>query len=358
MSGILDYIKSSSSKAIDDYSQLIDKDSPLYSHWLRLKSNISQQIPPQSAFTNPQEMQDWSMSAALNAPMGLTFFNSKSPLWNAASAKKAEHMLDLGVDPDLVAKLTGTFKTHTGELVQEFSDASMKIPEGGDKYSTISYGKSELHNPEFEKHFPELYPKIDATITKHALDNGGYYDAKVNQLFAKGGSLDDTLDATAHEFQHAGQYYQGRQHGGNPDMWKDPDRYNNALEIEKYDKQRMYKKMEQLENIIHTTDDPKLAEEAQKRWTSMFENLSAIQKDPNPVGTSRSRWAKYNRIYGEAEARTSAERRLMTEEQRKSNNPFTKPTFGGVPIDMLLVYGKNGNLYSLEKALKYRIIHR
>jgi hypothetical protein len=64
MSAFTDWLRSH----LQDYSQLVEKGSPLNNQYQQLKSNVSQNVPPTAAFRNPQQMQDWSMSAALNAP--------------------------------------------------------------------------------------------------------------------------------------------------------------------------------------------------------------------------------------------------------------------------------------------------
>jgi len=58
-----------------DYGQLIEKGSPLNNQYQQLKSNISQHIPSNADFRNPQAMSEWAQAAALNAPMGLALVN-------------------------------------------------------------------------------------------------------------------------------------------------------------------------------------------------------------------------------------------------------------------------------------------
>ena len=55
----------------DDYSQLWGKGSNIRNDAELLKGKLGKMIPPQSAFSDPQAMQEWSLAAALNAPMGL-----------------------------------------------------------------------------------------------------------------------------------------------------------------------------------------------------------------------------------------------------------------------------------------------
>lgn len=55
--------------AIDDYLQLVEKGSPLNNLWQHIKTNVSKNVPPTSAYNDPKEMQQWATSVALNAPM-------------------------------------------------------------------------------------------------------------------------------------------------------------------------------------------------------------------------------------------------------------------------------------------------
>jgi hypothetical protein len=65
MSTISDFL----SKAIGDYSQLVEEGSPLNKQWQQFKGNISQNVPPTSTYKDPRELGQWAQSAALNAPM-------------------------------------------------------------------------------------------------------------------------------------------------------------------------------------------------------------------------------------------------------------------------------------------------
>jgi len=56
----------------DDYAQLWGEGSNLRNDAELLRNKISQHIPPNEAFRSPQAMGDWSLRAALNAPMGLS----------------------------------------------------------------------------------------------------------------------------------------------------------------------------------------------------------------------------------------------------------------------------------------------
>lgn len=60
----------------DDYAQLWGKGTNLRNDAELLKGKIGKHIPPNEAFRNPQAMQEWSLAAALNAPMGLVLSNN------------------------------------------------------------------------------------------------------------------------------------------------------------------------------------------------------------------------------------------------------------------------------------------
>jgi len=64
--------------AMDDYLQLFQKkDSPIRKDWEQLKTNIGAVVPPEQAYKDPDEMQKWALSAALNAPAMATIRPSK-----------------------------------------------------------------------------------------------------------------------------------------------------------------------------------------------------------------------------------------------------------------------------------------
>jgi len=63
----------------DDYSQLWGKGTNLRNDAELLKGKIGKMIPSNEAFRSPEAMGEWSLSAALNAPMGLGVM-SKSQL--------------------------------------------------------------------------------------------------------------------------------------------------------------------------------------------------------------------------------------------------------------------------------------
>ncbi len=69
---------------VSDYSQLIEKGSPLNNQYQQLKSNISQHIPSNADFRSPQRMSEWAQAAALNAPMGLTLKGVKATPFSKA----------------------------------------------------------------------------------------------------------------------------------------------------------------------------------------------------------------------------------------------------------------------------------
>jgi hypothetical protein len=110
MAGILEFLK----KAKEDYSQLIEKGAPLNNQYQQLKSNISQNVPPTSAYRDPRQMQEWATAAALNAPIiGAvrkpmdtlddsqimkefhSYFNTNLPLEEAYKLRQTPEFIDL-----------------------------------------------------------------------------------------------------------------------------------------------------------------------------------------------------------------------------------------------------------------------
>ena len=63
-----------------DYGQLKDAYPNAKKFGSALKSNVSKLIPTEADFQSPQKMGEWGLSAALNAPMGLSLKNLNADL--------------------------------------------------------------------------------------------------------------------------------------------------------------------------------------------------------------------------------------------------------------------------------------
>ena len=69
MAGLIDYIKDQYKSAKADYGQLGEAYPNAGNFFKALLSNISQNVPSNQDLVNPQAMAQWSLAAALNAPM-------------------------------------------------------------------------------------------------------------------------------------------------------------------------------------------------------------------------------------------------------------------------------------------------
>jgi hypothetical protein len=92
--------------ALSDYGQLFEKDRPLAQDYELLKGKVNKHIPPNEAFKDPQAMGEWSLAAALNAPMGLGLKATKFSKAHAKAQKNAALPVEqggLGLPPNNTA---------------------------------------------------------------------------------------------------------------------------------------------------------------------------------------------------------------------------------------------------------------
>ena len=81
-------------KALSDYSQLLEGYPNAKRFAQALRGNIEQNVPSQADFESPEAMSQWSQSAALKAPMGLTT-KTAHQLAHDLAQKNAVEMLGL-----------------------------------------------------------------------------------------------------------------------------------------------------------------------------------------------------------------------------------------------------------------------
>ncbi|MGZ5029070.1 MAG: hypothetical protein ACXWAT_00605 [Methylobacter sp.] len=107
--GLIGGLKDEVQAAATDYSRLPGNYPNAQAFLASLANNISQHVPSNEDFRNPQAMSQWSQAAAMNAPMGLAFIGPKSLRFNHHEAETAKFKLDNGYSPIDVWKehLTG-----------------------------------------------------------------------------------------------------------------------------------------------------------------------------------------------------------------------------------------------------------
>ncbi len=98
MAGLLDWLSKQKDSAMNDYAGLMNNYPNAQKFGNGLINNISQHIPSNEDFQSPDKMGEWSMAAAMNAPMGLMFTGPKSMGWNHDAANTATKLLDNGAE--------------------------------------------------------------------------------------------------------------------------------------------------------------------------------------------------------------------------------------------------------------------
>lgn len=234
-----------------------------------------------------------------------------------------------------------------GKYFDEIDDSAATIDRGGMSFST----EKPTRLPNFLKH-PEMYsatpPMRYTTQVAHLGDGEAFWDHKNLEMGIFPGLYgDDALRAALHEAQHGVAGLTGLPGGTVP-----------SQEFKFYD------------NVIKKVDRQKKDLLDKMQWDESFAN--DVYKDPNSpyasaIDTSAPEWEeikgindylsmamearkaeylKYKNDYGEALARQTEARRLMTKEDRRASYPFEENTFqresGSSMADVLKQYTGGG----------------
>ncbi|MGZ5053315.1 MAG: hypothetical protein ACXWAT_00070 [Methylobacter sp.] len=132
MAGLLDYLSAQKDSAMNDYAGLMDNYPNAKKFAKGLVANIAQHIPSNDDLKSPEAMRQWSMAAAMNAPMGLTFIGPKSAAWNSNAADNAKFMLENGYNPAQVWRDHMTGVSPDGKTLFQEIDGGQQSPLTGD----------------------------------------------------------------------------------------------------------------------------------------------------------------------------------------------------------------------------------
>lgn len=263
----------------------------------RVLNQLQTQVASQgvAGLTSPQGQALANIYAQSYNPTGL-FIGAKSKVWDSASNEIAKSLEKQGLTPEQIWLKTGNWKAPDGKWRQEISDQTAEFradfnasaPSKANNYVGGLEGQigGMYRHPDLYQAYPELLA-IDRMKLQKLVDwfpesaNMGSY----SKTFGGKGTVElrnktekGALDSAIHELQHAIQNLEGWQSGGLESQFKD------------------------------------------------MPNLSAFEQ--------------YRRLQGEAEARASAVRRLLTSEERRAI--FPEKSYD-IPINQLTNTDPFGN---------------
>ena len=212
-----------------------------------------------------------SKGAASLVGFGGTFIGKGARTWNAKAAEEAVRLLRAGHDPERVRQLTGTSLFPDGHLRQEITDhdaillnslrSDIKPPAGG-----VPLGKA-LHHPALQAAYPDILTTTSARIAHSPTPSGVYHE---NKIKVNAPDLSKGMSTTLHEVQHNIQDLENFARGGSPEEFM------------------------------------KAAELA----------AAALGKDK--TWAQNKAYQDYLKLAGEAEARLTQQRRMLTPEERRA----------------------------------------
>jgi len=358
----------------EDYGQLKDAYPNAKKFGSALKSNVSKLVPTEADFQSPQKMGEWSMSAAMNAPMGLMFTGPKSAGWNASKAAEAEKMLNAGIDPAQVWKEHLIGRMPDKSLFSEIDDSgSSFLPKETldnlakkDPYRVYNapINQAMTHQELFNQ-----YPELNKTSAYYDLESPDYagasFDPSMNEIILGAGLDNNQLKSgSLHELQHAIQDQEGWGKGGSPEMFnqqseaqKARDALMWAQELKAIKKKSPYLDLMSLENkAVKNYEEmglfdmlpsreardlgsqPRIVFNEKYPESTDFKDLSDLVSTYGLKHrvTPYSPMEAYKRLTGEAQARATQDRMGMNMQQRRDTYPLAGDKLSDIPLSQLI----------------------
>lgn len=242
-----------------------------------------------------------------------TFISRGAKSWSQPRYLEAVKLRTKGVSNDEIWAKTGTW-LDTPDMIprQEISDLGMTIrnPHRWTPSTLIpgaEYQQGQLYNlithPELNKAYPGLLMRAFSKISKKAGDHkNGIFDEAKPAIYAHAHDDDDVLKVLAHEIQHYVQSKENFARGGNP-------------------------------SAVIKGDIP----EADAFFQAWRDKLIKAGHDPAKA-TDKAAYEAYHNLAGEAEARATASRLYLNDEERRALPPW-KTLMGdiSIPYDKLIV---------------------
>lgn len=212
-----------------------------------------------------------SKGAASLVGFGGTFIGKGARTWNAKAAEEAVRLLRAGHDPERVRQLTGTSLFPDNQLRQEITDhdaillksmsPTAKTPAGGTPLGNV------LHHPGLQAAYPDILRNTSARVAYAPTTSGVYHE---NKIKVNAPDLSKGMSTTLHEVQHNIQDLENFGRGGSP------------------------------EEFMKTAE-----------W-------AARARGKDATWAREKAYQDYLRMAGEAEARLTQQRRMLTPEERRA----------------------------------------
>lgn len=284
-----------------------------------------------------------------------TFIGAGSKLWNPKLAFEAAKLEKQGVPAEEIWRLTGTGRGLDNQFRQEISDAEMKFhpetlnslrrsKEFDKLYEPWTKDTPYLYDLIEHKKLREAYPaSADTTILRGSNDWGGssspyaWADVTLNVAPARNtkeklANISEMESTLLHELQHQVQSAEGFAKGGNVDEFKEIIPPKDVLT-------RLHKLQAEFEALPGGSPE---------RIAKVMEHRKLADKY-TPFG-------QYERLAGEAEARTTANRQKLTDAERRANYPFKEGKYGlDVPLDEILIRQFGEPIISRKELIEQQI---
>lgn len=329
MAGLLDWLSKQKDSAMNDYSGLMNNYPNAQNFGNGLINNISQHIPSNEDFQSPQKMGEWSMAAAMNAPMGLTFTGPKSTGWNKDAANTATKLLDNGADPSQVWKDHLIGRMPDGKLFSEIDDSGAKFNLNNAPLDAYGAQEMPIYDAVSHKGLQTEYPDLSSLSALHYPSEqyrGASFDPKDKVITFGHEAMNQGKSVSLHELQHAIQNQEGWARGGSLEQ---PKSYYVDQEI----LGRIKKKMSNyLDDRVSSGNDI---------------STNILNKDPEWLVLERERnellktapkspMEAYRRLTGEAQSRATENRMNLNMQQRRDTYPLAGDKLSDIPLNQLI----------------------
>lgn len=308
------------------------------------------------------------------------FVGKGASVWDAAKATEAEKLEALGKTPEEIWKATGTFRGADKIWRQEIPDDMAKfkgaMPSWARLGSELPISESYSH-PKLYEAYPDVAQLKLAGNEPTAAGQGSYseeagkifVDAAINPKHQKAIS-----STTLHEVQHAIQAKEGWARGGSPEEFNQAAQAKIAADALSWKRELLRQKAKYPEADMTALENAAVQEYQQIGAMDMLPSREARDLAAQPFifygeknypeqlkqienlvaayglhkrATPYTPFEGYKRLAGEAEARLTEARRLMTAEQRAASFP---PSMLDVPMSEQTVRLRNEALESSVKS--------
>ena len=275
------------------------------------------------AMTAAQTPQTIAEQGAGMAPMGLgvlspgMFIGKGAKTWDAVNMGKAQQMAEQGIDPRAIWKETGTWQGPDGAWRQEIPD-NESFYRGSQAMGGGSRAGDLYLNPPLYDAYPSL---ANNTIHEHS-GRVSSTNGRGQMTIAQG----DAVSSTAHEMQHDIQEIEDWGRGGSVNQFvRQAQDASESISQHNKDLARLARQIDEAKAVFDTQRVQSLKARYENSLNAKLDLVPTAQIDP---------YSSYQRLLGEAEARTTQARINMDSAQRRSIFPADSYD---VPLNQLII---------------------